>query len=65
MDVDALLVDCCCSPLLVHCGGWYGADDVFVHRVWEGTCENAQNQVLIDIVASMTYQLFEFRNEFV
>jgi hypothetical protein len=49
MNLDPLLINCCCPPLFV-CYGAYVTDNVFVHCIGECTGEDAQNQILVNVI---------------
>jgi hypothetical protein len=59
MRIEFLLFYRSVSPVFVVLRFW-PPHDVGVHGVGEGTSEDVQYQFLVDIVASVTYQLFEF-----
>jgi hypothetical protein len=62
VGVELLLLYCHLSPIFVVLWFW-PPHDVGVHGIGQGTGEDVQYQLLVDIISCVTYQLFEFRNK--
>jgi hypothetical protein len=62
MGVELLLLYCRVPPIFIILGFW-SPHDVGIHCVRQGTGEEAQYQLLVDIISCVTYQLFKFGNE--
>jgi hypothetical protein len=62
MCIEFLLLYRSVSPVFIILRFW-SSHDVGVHSIGEGTSEDTQYQLLVDVVACVTYQLFKFCNE--
>jgi hypothetical protein len=62
MGVELLLLYCHVPPIFIVLWFW-PPHDMGIHGVGQGTGEDVQYQLLVDIISCMTYQLLEFRNK--